>query len=158
MRVDIQLHDFCNSKMPSSAELSAAVSPSKCGGANSHQVSKLSSPRTKLGKELKGKFKFPEVESKKSLTRSPKKSSSKLPIKMLKLEERKDVSLSEKIPHRTTKSGKKTSKQKSKTGDYIYGEEKKMFPFNPIYTPSVKQPTELPRVKDSDEDATTLSS
>ena len=43
----------------------------------------------RLGKDSKGKFKFPEIEGKKVLTKSPKKSSSKLPSKMLKLDDKK---------------------------------------------------------------------
>ena len=43
----------------------------------------------RLGKDSKSKFKFPEIEGKKVLTKSPKKSSSKLPSKMLKLDDKK---------------------------------------------------------------------
>lgn len=85
MRVDIQLNDL-PPKTPS-AEVSAVVSPSK--GAGSQHLNKLSSPRMRLGKDSKGKFKFPEIEGKKVLTKSPKKSSSKLPSKMLKLDDKK---------------------------------------------------------------------
>lgn len=54
MRVDIQLNNY------KTGEVSALVSPSKTA-AVSHQISKLNSPRTKLGKDTKGKFKFPEA-------------------------------------------------------------------------------------------------